>query len=308
MRIEAKHKAITDIPGYSSWKKIIKINEGLSQSEKYQIMDRWGRMYLLRVASIREYARKQAIFMRMKALSKWDIPMPYPIEMGICNEGNSVYVLLSWISGIALDKVILEYNQEKQYQLGIQAGQLLRTMHDIKVSDRQIQRYRSKKEILLNRVMRYEKSHYAIKGDKDAINLVRQNINQIERMPICYLHGDYKMGNLVINEQSSLIPIDFDCCRVGDPYEDFVFNEYSNTRISETFARGKIDGYFNKQPPVEFWEALRVYIAAKVLTFILYYGRLASLSENKVYESARRVFKNYDYFNELVPIWYQLRK
>lgn len=61
-----------------------------------------------------------------------DIPMPSPIDFGICNGGASVYTLLSWIEGEEAEKVIPKLPAENQYLLGKESGKILRKIHTLK--------------------------------------------------------------------------------------------------------------------------------------------------------------------------------
>ncbi len=55
--------------------------------------------------------------------------MSMPKELGTCNEGKSVYMLLSWMNGDDLEEVLPRFSERKQYMLGRQAGSILGSGH-----------------------------------------------------------------------------------------------------------------------------------------------------------------------------------
>lgn len=293
------------IPYIKDWRVVKQINAGLSRSDKYYLKNYEGEEYLVRIADIREYDRKRRVFTQMQELEQNKVPMSKPIEIGTCGGGQYVYTLLSWVPGESLSEIITSYSKKEQYEMGIQAGRLLRTIHHIKVSQKRLAQFKSKKPFFLEKMVAYERSKYHISGDTKALALVRREIDQIEHGPIVYLHGDYKMGNTILSPQGQLVLIDFECCKLGDAYEDFFFTAYSDSKISKPFVRGKIDGYFKGEVPKAFWRSLRVYTAAKTLIFIPYNARRCGKSEDEIYNETKRILRDYDYFERLIPRWYQ---
>ena len=88
-----------DIPLYNTFKKIQPINKGMSGDKKYYIEDVEGKHFLLRVADLSEFKQKKDEYEIIKNMNNLDVPMPSPVDFGICNGGKSVYTLLSWVEG-----------------------------------------------------------------------------------------------------------------------------------------------------------------------------------------------------------------
>ena len=74
------------------------------------------------------------------------------------------------------------------------------------------------------------------------------------------LHGDYHIGNLLMDSNGGIHIIDWTLGEYGDPWRDFVRINVSAME-SEYFAKGQIDGYFSAAPSEEFWESLMYYTA-----------------------------------------------
>jgi len=46
------------------------------------------------------------------------------VDIGICNNDQNVYILLSWIEGKSLDEKMTSISDKKQYNIGIEAGRI----------------------------------------------------------------------------------------------------------------------------------------------------------------------------------------
>lgn len=84
-----------DIRDYSFFQKIEPLNKGWSNDRKYYIETVDGRRLLLRVSDISEYERKKTEFEMMKRVAALGVPMPQPLDFGICDQGKSGYLLLT---------------------------------------------------------------------------------------------------------------------------------------------------------------------------------------------------------------------
>jgi len=46
------------------------------------------------------------------------------VDIGICNNDQNVYILLSWIEGESLDEKMTSISDKKHYKIGIEAGRI----------------------------------------------------------------------------------------------------------------------------------------------------------------------------------------
>lgn len=111
------------------------ILEGWSEDKKYCITNEEGERFLLRVTDIAQFDKKQAEFNNMQRVAALGIPMCVPIEFGTCAEG--VYAIHSWIEGKSAESVVPKLPPSKQYDYGIEAGQILRKIHSIPAPESQ---------------------------------------------------------------------------------------------------------------------------------------------------------------------------
>jgi len=75
-----------------------------------------------------------------------------------------------------------------------------------------------------------------------------------------------------------------------------------NKRISPHFASGQIHGYFNGEPPEDFFRLVAFYASTQLLTIITYsipYGWVDS-----AVKTIDDILKWHDNMNNPVPSWY----
>ena len=119
----------SDIKNFKNFKTIKKLNSGYSKDEKYHIITNTNENLLLRISDIKLYEQKIKEFKFIKQLNNLNFEMSKAIEIGKCNNGKNVYMLLTWLDGESLDKAITYFNESTQYELGVEAGKILFSIH-----------------------------------------------------------------------------------------------------------------------------------------------------------------------------------
>ena len=305
MKISEVKKMILDKSLLNEYNNIHKISKGWSADKKYFIESKTGEKYLLRVNPIEYLARKEKEFNIMEDVYKLEINMSKPIDFGICNNGQSVYILLSWIEGKDLDEEITSFSDEEQYNIGIKAGKILKKLHSISAPAEQEdweQRMLKKFNYHLNE---YKKCGIEIKNDNKAIKYVQENLYLLKNRPQTFHHGDFHVGNLILTSKNSLGVIDFNRWDYGDPYEDFYKMMFFSRDASISFARGQIDGYFNGEIPKNFFEILALYVADVILYSVVWAISYGEEEVNTMLRLADMIFSDFDNFNLVVPKWFK---
>ena len=177
-----------DIKNSSDWQSVDKVSKGWSSDSKYFIKTKEGKMLLLRISDMEQYETKKKEYEIVEKYSKLGFLMSQPIDFGICNNGKNVYMLLTWIEGKDLEEVLSDLTEEQQYQLGRQAGKILKKIHSIDVDINDIPKD-TKKSKKLQQLSRYEESHVRIDGDEIAIKYVKENIDLIWKETCIYAWG-----------------------------------------------------------------------------------------------------------------------
>ncbi len=277
------------------------INKGWSKDKKYCVTDENGNRYLLRVSDITEHDTKRSEFDMMKQVAALGVHMCLPIEFGTCEDG--VYSLQSWIDGEDAEEVISRYSDTEQYVYGLEAGRILRKIHSIPASHTQ-----EDWEIRFNR-----KIDRKIKGYNDCplkyengqmfIGFINANRHLLKDRPQTYQHGDYHIGNMMIDHNGKLNIIDFNRNDYGDPWEEFNRIVWC-AQAAPVFATGMVDGYFDHNVPLEFWKLLALYFSSNTLSSLYWAIPFGESEIETMRNQAKDVLTWYDEMKNPIPTWY----
>lgn len=238
----------------------------------------------------------------MQKVAALQIPMCLPIEFGTSEEG--VYSVQSWIDGEDAEQVILDYTIDQQYAYGLDAGQILRKIHSIPAPATQ-----EDWEVRFNRKMdtkiqKYKDCPLKYENGQAFLDYISQNRHLLKNRPQTYQHGDYHIGNMMIDHKGRLCVIDFNRNDYGDPWEEFNRIVWCAQK-SPDFARGMVDGYFDKNVPLEFWRLLALYIASNTLSSLYWAIPFGEEEITVMRNQAKDILSWYDNMNHPIPTWYQ---
>lgn len=136
------------------------------------------------------------------------------------------------------------------------------------------------------------------------IDYINVNRYLLKSRPQCYQHGDYHVGNMMIDSDDRLQIIDFDRADFGDPWEEFNRIVWSAQK-SPLFASGMVNGYFNDNVPMDFWRLLALYISNNTLSSITWAIQFGQSEVDTMINQAKEVLKWYDNMQNPVPTWYK---
>lgn len=290
-----------DITGSERWLNVEPIQKGWSHDKKYFVTTKTDKM-VLRINCIENFENKQREFEKTRLIQKSGIKMSEPLDFGICGGGKNVYIMLSWVEGEDLEKILPDFDNEKQFRLGKEAGIILKKIHSVPTKKFFAGNIVEKK---LKQLRAYESCNERLCNDKPVIDFINKNINVLnsQRKNLC--HGDFHPGNLIYTPDGEIAVIDFNRSRfAGDPYEDFYKLQHFGANLSPLYATGQILAYFNENVPNEFWRALALYIAHTALYSIKWAADFGKDEVKKMKEKALKAFYDYDNFERLIPKWY----
>lgn len=298
---------LIDIPQYKSWRKIEKINYGWSDDVKFYIEDLEGTKFLLRISNVDKLENKKKEFYIIQKYNQLLFEMSQAIDMGVCNSGQNIYMLLSWVEGQSMENVIGTLNEQEQYQLGIKAGNVLKAIHSLPVEATDIPKIKKTKK-KLKQLQRYENSKYRVPNDEEVIDFVKENIDLMCQSEPVYEHGDFHIGNMVYTPQKDVGIIDFNRWECGDRYEEFYKLQSFNVDVSVAFSMGQLHGYFDGEPTMDFWKIQAVYVAHSALFSIEWAAKYGEEDIANMTRICYNAFRDYDNFNLLIPKWYSENK
>lgn len=278
------------------------ILKGWSEDNKYCITDETGTRFLLRVSDISQYAAKHSEFRMMQRVASLGTPMCLPIEFGICEEG--VYSIQSWIDGEAAETLIPLLSDREQYSYGLEAGRILSRIHSIPAPESQEDwavRFNRKMD---TKIRRYNDCPIKYPKGQAFIDYINENRYLLDGRPQVYQHGDYHIGNMMIDHSGKLYIIDFNRNDFGDPWEEYNRIVWCAQK-SFLFASGMVDGYFDGNVPFDFWKLLALYISSNTLSSVYWAIPYGEKEVNTMLNQAEEVRTWYNDMTEPVPIWYR---
>lgn len=223
------------------------ILKGWSRDKKYCVTDENGTRYLLRVSDSLQYDTKLSEFNMMKKVASLEVPMCQPIEFGTFDEG--VYSIQSWIDGIDAEDVIPSMPGKDQYTYGVESGQILAKNHSIPAPATQEDWESRFNRKIDKKIKNYSECPIKYENGQVFIDYINKNRHLLKGRPQVYQHGDYHIGNMMIDRNGRLNIIDFNRNDYGDPWEEFNRIVWCAQK-SPLFASGMVDGYFDGSVPL----------------------------------------------------------
>ena len=287
-----------------AYKEKIKVNKGWSNDKKYKvILDQ--HTYLLRVSSISLKDRIEKLFNMMKQIEALAVPICSPIKLDVVD--GDIHALYKWIDGCDLNDVINKFDENRHYLLGIISGKHLQKIHSIDAPNHLESWSTRFNKKIDQKIKRYKDSSLNIEEIELFINYVNQKRHLLKDRPQTFQHGDYHIGNFMINQLDELIVIDFDRFDYGDPWEEFNRIVWSAQK-APAFASGMIDGYFDHQVPKSFWELLLLYISNNTISSLVWGLEISEEEYHVMVNQMHEILQWYDQLKIDIPKWYKTKE
>lgn len=277
------------------------INKGWSCDRKYCVTVQDGTKYLLRITPPDKSASRGDMFRMQQKAASLGVPMCKPVEMGMCEEG--VYMLQTWIDGEDAEQVISGCSDTEQYAYGLEAGRILRRIHSIPAPAAQEDwelRFNRKMD---DKIKKYGECPVKYESGQVFIDYINANRHLLKNRPQVFQHGDYHIGNMMIDRNGKLQIIDFDRYDFGDPWEEFNRIVWCAQK-APLFASGMVNGYFDGNVPPDFWKLLALYISSNTLSSVYWAIPFGQDEVNTMLNQAKEVLSWYDNMRNPVPTWY----
>ncbi len=276
------------------------INKGWSCDEKYCVTASDGIKYLLRVTPDEKSANRADMFRMQQQVAALGVSMCKPVEFGKCDEG--VYTVQTWVEGKDAEEIIPYLADSEQYAYGLEAGRILKVIHSIPAPENQPDwepRFNAK---MSHKIRMYNECPIKFDGAENIIDYIESNRHLLTNRPQSFQHGDYHIGNMMI-ENDKIVIIDFDRYDFGDPWEEFNRIVWC-AQSSPIFASGIISGYFDNEVPLEFWKLLALYISSNMLSSIPWAIPFGESEVSTMLNQAKDVLSWYNNMQNPVPTWF----
>ncbi|MGK0554098.1 aminoglycoside phosphotransferase family protein [Macrococcus capreoli] len=275
-------------------------HKGWSEDQKFIVKDIDNKHYLLRISPLEKLEEIQLQIKLVEACMAKGLSVQKLVNHGKLND--TYYLLYEWIDGAEAKDLLPQLPEDKQYQLGLEAGRVLKSIHNIPCNDEW--RWRN---FFLDKIERkmqlYADCPEKYDNDECLFKVFERYNHRLIDQPLVYHHGDYHVGNMVIDDKLKLWIIDFDRCSIGAPFEEF--NRISwCVNTSEAFSRGRVDGYFDGEVPIEFWEVLTIYLSSNILSSLPWAVPFGKDQVQVMKDEYAVQYQQYDGFTKVIPNWY----
>jgi len=290
-----------NIPESKRWIHIEKIEKGWSEDHKYHVVDDKNEHYLLRIFKLERYQRYLDQYQALKSLSALRLPVPYPYKIAKVNDKMG-YILLAWMAGEDLGSALERFSHHEQYQLGKEAGEILFQIHQCfpaapKDWESQFE-MKKQQQLAAFKAQSVNDACY-----QKTVQFLESYIPFSQKRSGVFCHGDFHVGNLLLNN-GHIAVIDFDRCE----YEQDAYDEFKpfcwNVKASPYFASGIIDGYFKQEIPRDFFCVLSGYAALSVISQYLWSLKFGEEELHTAKEVAEMMLDWFDQWQTVIPRWY----
>ena len=277
------------------------IQKGYSEEMKYKV--KADKNYFLKISPLFFTKKKDLEVKYISALEK-EIKFPKLVEMKF--ETNSILSLYEWIDGVDIRDYASKLTGEELYQYGMEAGAFLKKIHSISIEEALV----NWQEYYIQKSMKYIHSFRKLNENFAEIEMFIDFIQSYQSLlkdrPISLCHGDYHVGNMMIElETKKLVIIDFGSLEIGDPMEEFNRMIWT-AQLSEDFATGFVNGYFDGEKiPDIFWKLMAYYMACDVVGSIRWAINFGNNQLEIMLKRAKLVLDWFDDFERVIPKFYK---
>ncbi|HDR3886639.1 TPA: phosphotransferase [Bacillus cereus] len=283
---------------------IEEISKGFSPDKKYIITTTDDEKYLLRAGNIKEYERKKIEFQILKEMQKRNVQAQRPIELGMLEEVGLCYSVFSYLEGEDAKNLLPTYTPREQYNIGIEAGKDLATMHTHEAPKDILPWYERAMKKHRKYLEAYKTCGIKIKNDDKIIKFIDENEMYVQNRPNRFQHDDFHLENIIVRDGKYVGVIDFNGYDWGDPLHDFVKIALFARDINIPYSIGQIEGYFNGRIPEEFWKLYAVYVGMTVFSSVVWCLRAAPHMLDDTLERLTIVLEDHKDFELSKPIWF----
>lgn len=292
-----------NIPDQQNWEQITPITKGWSHDEKFYIRHRNGSQYLLRLSPKEDLEQEATLYAALQQLTGKGLALPDLLAAGHCWQGQRTYRLFSWVDGMELGPELPKLSQEKQYDLGVQAGQLLKQIHQVLAPAHHLPWATYFQQKIDKKLALFQGCGIGFPGSEKIRSFIAAHRSLVEGRPQCFHHGDYHIGNMLLTHDQQLAVIDFNRLDFGDPWDEFNRITWTADK-SPSFASGQIDGYFDKHPPTHFFDLMALYIAVNQIGAIPWAIDYGEEEVQTLLQQTKVVMSWFDDFSKTIPNWY----
>ena len=277
------------------------ISKGYSEEIKYKV--KADKNYFLKISPLSFFKKKE---LELKYISSLEKKVKFPKLIEVKYESDSIHSLYEWIDGVDFREYVTQLTDKDLYQYGIQAGKFLKIIHSISIERHSINWEEYYVQKSMKKIDSFRMANINFPEIETFIDYIHTHQYLLHNRSISLCHGDFHVGNMMIDlETKELIMIDFGSIEIGDSMEEFNRMIW-NAQLSENFATGLINGYFNGENiSDDFWKLMAYYMACDVVGSIPWAVNYGNDQLITMLERAKLVLDWFDDFERMIPKFYK---
>lgn len=295
-------KLLTADWGFTDIKEWQEVAGGYSPDRKIKVTLQNGEQWLCRIASPDKESRKREELKIMQEIYPSGIRMQKPLKL--ITHPDACILIVSWLPGQPLSSVIQTKSRQEQFQLGWQAGKMLRPIHMLRRSEPNPKWTEKMTQKITRRLEMFKECGETLEAGELFVRHIEARLPLLAHRPQCLLHGDHHINNLVIDDQDRIGVIDFGSWDIGDPWEE-IMPILWDVRESPDFAAGRILGMLQGAVPDTFFEVMMMYWCFHIISTVLWSSRFGGEVLARAHDNARRMRQWSAELTCTVPSWLQ---
>jgi aminoglycoside phosphotransferase (APT) family kinase protein len=304
MDVQTAQKIVASTPLLSEVQKVEHLPLGYSYDEKYVLWQGGQRKYLLRLSDVRLAERRELEFRLLRTHRERGVPCSKPFEFGARDAEGVCYTVLGYIEGRCAEDALPEMEEDRQFALGVEAGEHLRRMHELPCPDSNYGWFERRKQKYSNRLNEAKELGLRFTRQEEIEQYVERHFDTLRDSPVRFQHDDFHPGNLIIKDGRLAGIIDFNRCDWGDPIEDFYKVPWFTIDVSVPFSRGQIAGYFDGRVPDWLWLKYNLFAAANLHGSLVWAYHHFSEGVEAWQARIRRILATLDLTGNGPPAWF----
>jgi serine/threonine-protein kinase len=253
---------------------------------------------MLRIAEIEGYKYLQSDARWYEHVAAAGINVMRLVGMDIFHGGTLAYQLFTWFDGEDVWTALQRMSHAEQFATGYKAGAVLRKIHALPLlygTEPWGIRFKRKMQ---EKIQFYNDKPIKFREGDLIVRYLQDNQELLDNRPQTFTHGDWNTENLMFCPDGQIGIIDLSGEHdYGDPWWGFWLIPH-DLNSSAHFYTGQIKGYFEGEPPMEYFRLFSYYLAFSTLEFLCDYT-----GEDDP-ENVRTVLSWFDDMRNPVPTWY----
>lgn len=226
-----------------------------------------------------------------------------PISYNLKN--NLASALYNYVSAGNLNDFLSASPNYMHYAIGKKCGRTLYAMHQISLSSKQKMLASKHLDKIKDQFFTYLNKLPRMPNDGITIDAILSRLGNLKIKKPIMRYGAFKVENILLSDDFSVIFKPSATFGEGDPSEDFAYLSCENSDKYPCFIAGAIDGYFGMRIPTSFYLNFAMYCALNSLYRCAHKAQRDLKTKLRMQEQSLRIQKDFANFTIPIPCYLQ---